>query len=260
MKIALFGYGKMGKEVEQIALRRRHTILLKIDTSNTASITKNDLKECDAAIEFTTPSSVIDNIKKCFDAEIPVVVGTTGWYAQLEEIKNLCREKNGCLFYASNFSIGVNIFFKVNEELAKIMNLYPEYDVSVEEIHHIHKLDSPSGTAITLANQIIKNINRKKRWNIRPGGWKNYIQTPNKKMEEWKNGRMENINEELEIISKRQGEVPGTHIVKYFSPIDDIEIIHTAHNRKGFALGAVLAAEFVQGKKGVFSMEDMMKF
>src|ERR1039458_9652054 len=217
MKIALFGYGKMGKEIEQIALLRGHEIVLKIDLNNIKNISKEDLKKCDTAIEFSTPANAMVNMKKCFDAGIPVVVGTTGWYDKLEEGKKICEEKNGCLFYASNFSIRVNIFFKVNEYLAKVMNNYPDYNISMEEIHHVHKLDSPSGTAISLANQIIENNKRKKK----------YVNTKTEKADE------------LEIISKREDEVPGTHSVKYFSSIDDIEIKHTAHNRKGFAMGAV---------------------
>lgn len=236
MRLALFGYGKMGKEIEQVALQRGHEIALKIDVDNINAITKDDLKKCDAAIEFSTPATAISNMTKCFDAGIPVVVGTTGWYDRLEKVKKICEERNGCLFYASNFSIGVNIFFKVNEHLAKMMNKYSDYDVSMEEIHHIHKLDAPSGTAISLANQIIGNVNRKKK----------YVNTKTTK------------SGELEIISKRIDEVPGTHTVNYFSSIDDIEIKHTAHNRKGFALGAILAAEFVRGKKGVFGMNDLM--
>ena len=237
MKIALFGYGKMGKEIEQIALLRGHEIVLKIDLNNIKNISKEDLKKCDTAIEFSTPANAMVNMKKCFDAGIPVVVGTTGWYDKLEEVKKICEEKNGCLFYASNFSIGVNIFFKVNEYLAKVMNNYPDYNISMEEIHHVHKLDSPSGTAISLANQIIENNKRKKK----------YVNTKTEKADE------------LEIISKREDEVPGTHTVKYFSSIDDIEIKHTAHNRKGFAMGAVLATEFMKGKKGIFGMNDLMQ-
>ena len=236
MKIALFGYGKMGKEIEQIALQRKHEIALKIDENNIASITKEDLQKCDVAIEFSTPASAVSNMTRCFLSGVPVVVGTTGWYDRLEKVKKLCEENDGCLFYASNFSIGVNIFFKMNEELAKIMNNYADYDVSMEEIHHVHKLDAPSGTAISLANQVTDNLKRKKKW----------VNTQTKK------------TDELEIISKRIDEVPGTHTVKYHSTIDDIEITHKAHNRKGFAMGAVLAAEFVKEKKGVFGMNDLM--
>ena len=237
MKIALFGYGKMGKEIEQIALHRGHEVVLKIDEYNFKSITREELKKCDVAIEFSTPQSAIANMTQCFLAGIPIVVGTTGWYDRLEKVKKICEETEGCLFYASNFSIGVNVFFKMNEQLAHMMNAYADYNVSMEEIHHVHKLDSPSGTAITLANQIVENLKRKKKWTNAPTERK----------------------DELEIISKRIDEVPGTHIVKYHSAIDDIEIKHTAHSRKGFAIGAVLAAEFIKGKQGVFGMHDLMQ-
>lgn len=237
MKIALLGYGKMGKEIEQIALSRGHEIIAKIDAHNAGPENTEQLKKANVAIEFSTPASVISNIHKCFENNIPIIVGTTGWNDKQEEIKKLCLEKKQSLFHASNFSIGVNIFFKVNEYLAKMMNNHTDYNVSIKEIHHIHKLDSPSGTALTLANNIIKNLERKNKW-------------------------VENISvkrNELEIISERQGEVPGTHIVKYFSEVDEIEISHVAHSRKGFALGAVLAAEFLKGKKGVFGMNDLLK-
>lgn len=256
MKIALFGYGKMGKEIEQIALERKHEIILKIDMHNAETFSKDELKKCDAAIEFSTPHTAIANMNKCFDAGVPVVVGTTGWYDKTEEVKKVCNQKNGCLFYASNFSVGVNIFFKVNEYLAKMMNNYPDYKISIEEIHHIHKLDAPSGTAISIANEVLKNISRKKEWKV----------NEEKKR---RSGEAENISDspvlpfsdsDLVITSKREGEVPGTHTVKYLSAIDDIEIMHKAHNRKGFALGAALAAEFVKGKKGIFGMNDLMQF
>lgn len=226
----------MGKEIEQAALLRGHTIVLKIDVNNIDSVAKDDLKNCDTAIEFSTPASALSNMTKCFEAGIPVVVGTTGWNDKLEEVKKLCKEKNGCLFYSSNFSIGVNIFFKVNEYLAELMNKYSDYNISLKEIHHVHKLDAPSGTAISLANQIIERVKRKSKW---------------------VNVSKEKENE-LEIISKRENEVPGTHSVKYFSAIDDIQITHTAHSRKGFALGAVMAAEFVEGKRGIFGMNNLM--
>ncbi len=247
MRLALFGYGKMGKEIEKIALLRHHEIALKIDIHNRSGVVQSDLQKCDAAIEFSTPQSAVENINKCFEAGIPVVVGTTGWYDKAEEIKVRCKEKNGCLFYSSNFSIGVNIFSKLNEHLAKIMNNHKEYNVSIEEIHHIHKLDAPSGTAITLANGIINNLERKSKW---------HTVTEQKKRG---NGETVNVSDaDLLITSKREGEVPGTHIVKYHSAIDDIEIKHTAHNRQGFAMGAVLAAEFVKGKKGIYGMNDLM--
>ena len=237
MKIGLYGYGKMGKEIEKIAISRGHSIALKIDINNANTITSADLKSCDAIIEFSTPHSVIPNMLKCFESGTPVVVGTTGWYDKADEMKKICKEKNACLFYASNFSIGVNIFFKVNEYLAKLMNNYEGYNVSIEEIHHIHKLDAPSGTGLSLANQILGNYSKKTKW----------VNTETNK------------ENELAIISKREGEVPGTHIIRYQSVIDDIEITHTAHNRQGFALGAVLAAEFVKGKKGIYGMNELMK-
>ncbi len=235
MKIILLGYGKMGKEIEKIALSRKHEVVLKVDEHNAKSITANDLKKGDVAIEFSTPHTVINNINLCFDAGLPVVVGTTGWYDQFETIKKKCLDKNQSLFHATNFSVGVNLFFKVNKYLAEIMNNYPEYEVSMEEIHHIHKLDKPSGTAITLATQVIEKINRKKNWSI-----------------EHKN------NDTLFIKDVREGEVPGTHIIKYSSAIDDIEIMHKAHNRKGFAQGSVLAAEFLANKKGIYTMDDLV--
>jgi len=235
MNIALFGYGKMGKEIEAIALKRNHNIVLKINKDNVSTISDSDLKKADVIIEFSTPHAVLENIKKCMNAQVPVVVGTTGWYDKFEEIKNICAEKNGGLFHATNFSLGVNLFFKVNTYLAELMNKYDDYDVSMEEIHHIHKLDKPSGTAITLAEQIIKKIDRKTNWSI-----------------ETKNP------ETLFIKDIREGEVPGTHIIKYQSEVDDIEIMHKAHNRKGFALGAVIAAEFLNGKKGIYTMSDII--
>ncbi len=236
MKIALIGYGKMGKEIEQIAISRGHSIVLKVDINNAASYTIEELKQADAAIEFSTPEAVIENIHKCFEANVPVVVGTTGWLKELEKIKAACTSKKQTLFYASNYSIGVNLFFKVNEYLAKLMNAYPEYNVGLEEIHHVHKLDSPSGTAISLANQILEN---------------------NKQKQKWVNALTEN-KDELGILSKRIDEVPGTHTVTYASSVDEISVTHTAHNRKGFALGAVIAAEWVQNKKGIFGMNDLL--
>jgi 4-hydroxy-tetrahydrodipicolinate reductase len=237
MKIALVGYGKMGREIEQIAISRGHEIILKVNASNSLTLTSEELRKADVAIEFSTPSSVLSNINKCFENNIPIVVGTTGWNDKAEDIKKVCTEKKQAIFYASNFSIGVNIFFKVNEYLAKIMNQYPEYNVTMNEIHHVHKKDSPSGTALTLAWQIIKNVDRKTKWVEKE------VANP----------------EELEIISRREGEVPGTHVVKYHSEVDSIEISHIANNRQGFALGAVMAAEFLKGKKGVYGMDDLLK-
>jgi 4-hydroxy-tetrahydrodipicolinate reductase len=236
MKIVLLGYGKMGKEIEKIALKRGHEIVLKVDKDNADTVTKEHLAKGDVAIEFSTPHTVLGNLSLCFDAGIPVVVGTTGWYGDFGKVTTECAKKNAALFHATNFSVGVNLFFKVNAYLAEIMNRYSEYDVSLEEIHHVHKLDKPSGTAITLAEQVIERIERKNKWSIDSSG-----------------------PEVLHITDKREGEVPGTHIVRYSSAIDDIEIMHKAHNRHGFALGAVLAAEFVKGKKGVFTMKDLLQ-
>ncbi len=237
MNIAIIGYGKMGREVEQMAISRWHTIVLTIDETNADSFSIEDLKKADVAIEFSTPQSAVNNIYKCFEANVPIVVGTTGWLDKMEEVKQVCRDKNQSLFYASNYSIGVNLFFKLNQYLAKLMNTYTDYNVALEEIHHTHKLDAPSGTAISLANQIIKEIDAKQKWVNEP---------------------TENKNE-LSIISKRIGEVPGTHTVTYNSAVDEISITHFAHNRKGFALGAVLAAEFIKGKKGIFGMANLIE-
>lgn len=226
----------MGKEIEQIAISRGHAIVMKVDISNAGSYSIDELKKVDVAIEFSTPDAVIKNIYNCFDANVPIVVGTTGWLNQLNDVKKNCIDKKQTLIYSSNFSIGVNLFFKLNEYLAKLMNTHSDYHISMEEIHHIHKLDSPSGTAISLANQIIENNIQKLKWI---------------------NSLSENKNE-LEIISKRIDEVPGTHSVTYSSAVDEISITHNAHNRKGFALGAVIAAEWVKDKKGVFGMNDLL--
>jgi len=236
MNIALFGYGKMGKEIEKIALSRGNKIVLIVDVNNADTYTLEELKKADAAIEFSTPETAIKNIYKCFEANVPIVVGTTGWLNRLDEVKKKCTDNNQTLFYASNYSIGVNLFLKLNTYLAKLMNQHAEYNVSMEEIHHIHKLDAPSGTAITIAEQIMQQVDSKKKW----------VNNPSDKAEE------------LAIISKRIGEVPGTHTVTYASDIDEISITHLAHNRKGFALGAVVAAEWVKEKKGIFGMNDLM--
>jgi 4-hydroxy-tetrahydrodipicolinate reductase len=238
LSIALIGYGKMGKTIEEIAIQRGHTIVLKIDVNTMDQFTKENLQQCDVAIEFTSPHSAVENINTCLRAGIPVVSGSTGWLNRWEEVKSICGHVNGALLYASNYSVGVNIFFEVNKQLAQLMNSHADYEVSMTEIHHTEKKDAPSGTAITLAEQILKNIGRKKKWvnntSLAPG--------------------------DLSIISERMDPAPGTHIVKYSSPIDDIEISHTAHNRKGFATGAVLAAEFLYDKKGIFSMKDVLGF
>lgn len=236
LKIALLGYGKMGKEVEKIALQWGHEIFLKIDSDADWEKTKESFPEADVAIEFSMPEVALSNIKKCFDCGVPVITGTTGWYEKLDEVKKLCMEKNGAIVYAPNFSIGVNIFFEVNKLLAKLMNNHPEYDVWMEEIHHIHKKDSPSGTAIMLANDIIQNISRKKNWKNAIGG----------------------ESADLGIRSLRIEEVPGTHTVTYESDADIIEIKHTAKNRRGLALGAVTASEWIIGKKGCFTIRDVI--
>lgn len=233
-KIVLIGYGKMGKTIEAIALQRGNNIVGRIDAGdNLDSFTG----EVDVAIEFTQPEAVVKNLKTCFDKGIPVVCGTTGWGHHQAEVENYCKSKNGTLLYSSNFSLGVNIFFKLNEYLARIMQNYPQYEVSIDETHHTQKKDAPSGTAISLANGILKNSTRKT---------------------EWKLGKTDNSNQ-LAIHSFRVDPAPGTHVVKYQSAIDDIEITHTAHSREGFALGAVLVAEWLAGKKGVFTMDDFLK-
>lgn len=234
MKIALLGYGKMGKEVEAIALQRRHDIVIKIDSKNAGSFNAN-FEGADIAIDFSLPDTAISNINKCFYAHVPIVVGTTGWYNFFSEVEAECIKQDGTMFYATNYSLGVNLFMRVNSYLASLMNTHDNYNVSIEEIHHIHKLDKPSGTAITLANDIIGRIDRKKKWSI-----------------------TEDNSETLFIKDVRQGEVPGTHMIKYNSAVDEIEIKHTAHNRKGFAFGALLAAEFIYGKKGIFTMQDLI--
>ena len=236
MKIALIGYGKMGKEIEKISLSRGHTIILKIDAHNLEDLNRSNLAQCDVAIEFTNPESAPENIKICLEAGCPVVCGTTGWLKRLEEMKNMCIRNDGAFLYASNFSIGVNIFFEVNKNLARMMAKNPEYDISIEEIHHTQKKDSPSGTAITLAEQVLKE---------------------SKVKDQWVNKHPEIISD-LGILSLRIDPAPGTHTVNYTSSIDDIKITHTAHNRKGFAQGAVLAAEFIIGKKGIFEMKDVL--
>lgn len=237
MKIALSGYGKMGKEIEKIALERGHEIVVKFNDPNDWVGKEKELAEADVAIEFSMPHSVVSNIFKCFDANVPVVVGTTGWFGQLEHVKDVCHEHNRSILYASNFSIGVNLFFEVNKVLAKLMNDHEEYSVTVEETHHTAKLDSPSGTAIKLAIDIIDNLDRKNLW-VNEKTDKDY---------------------ELEIVSHRVENVPGTHVVKYESDIDDIEIVHTAKSRVGFAKGAVVAAEWLTDKKGVYTMSDLLK-
>lgn len=236
MKIALIGYGKMGKEIEKIAIDRRHEIVLKIDINNHEDLTIENLQKADVAIEFTIPSSAVGNYKLCFEAGIPVVSGTTGWLHRKQEVTDLCKRYNGTFFGASNFSLGVNIFFAINKKLASLMADRDEYALGMTEIHHTQKLDAPSGTAITLAEDILENIPTKTKWV----------------------NHQTNDETELGIISERIGEVPGTHVIKYESNVDYIEIAHCAKNRKGFAFGAVLAAEFSFGKKGILTMNDLL--
>ncbi|HEY5690565.1 MAG TPA: 4-hydroxy-tetrahydrodipicolinate reductase [Cyclobacteriaceae bacterium] len=235
MKIVIIGYGKMGKAIERMAMQRGHTIIACIDTFDSPE--RKAIPDADVAIEFSQPDSVIHNLEACFDAQVPVVCGTTGWLEHKSAIEKSCVEHGGTLFYASNFSLGVNILFKVNAYLAKIMDSYPAYDVRIDEVHHTQKKDAPSGTAITLAEGILSNIQSKHRW-IHKGNA---------------------TAEDLVINSFRVDPTPGTHTVRYTSPIEDIEIKHTAHSRDGFVLGAILVAEWIQGKKGVLGMADFLK-
>lgn len=238
MKIALIGYGKMGKTIEQIALTRGHRIVSVIDITNPQDFNSDAFRSADVAIEFTTPATAFGNYMKCFEANVPVVSGTTGWLEHIDEIKEKCNREGKTFFYASNFSIGVNIFFALNKYLAKIMDRFPSYDVRMEEVHHIHKLDAPSGTAITLAEGITEHMKRKNRWTL------DKEETP----------------ADIAIRAVREGEVPGIHEIVYDSDVDYISIKHSAKSRQGFALGAVIAAEFTCGKKGFLGMEDMLKF
>ncbi|MDX1829123.1 MAG: 4-hydroxy-tetrahydrodipicolinate reductase [Lutibacter sp.] len=231
MKIALLGYGKMGKTIEKIALERGHEIVLKVDKNSS----NYDLDKVDVAIDFSVPTAAFNNIKKCIENNVAIVSGTTGWLKKYDEIVDFCKQKNGAFIYASNFSLGVNIFFELNKNLAKMMQNLNQYNISLEEIHHTKKLDAPSGTAITLAEDIIKNTS-KQSWAL------DVTTNPN----------------EIPIIAKRIPDVPGTHTVSYQSNVDTIEIKHTAHSREGFALGALVAAEWLFNKKGVFTMKDVL--
>ncbi|WP_395805591.1 4-hydroxy-tetrahydrodipicolinate reductase [Daejeonella sp.] len=245
MKIAILGYGKMGRIIEKFATERGHDIVLKVNIDNMEDLTVDNLQKADVAIDFSTPDSALSNIELCFDAKLPIVVGTTGWYGHLQEVKNKCEDGNNSLLYASNFSVGVNVFFFVNKILAKIMNKYPQYEVQVEEIHHTEKLDSPSGTAMTIAEGILSELGRKNEWvNELIGSGEELITKP----------------DQLLIESHRIEEVPGTHTVIYSSEVDDIEFKHKAHSRAGFALGAVLAAEWLQDKNGFYNITDMFDF
>ena len=237
MKIALIGYGKMGHIIERIARERGHEIVAIIDVNNQEEFNSEAFKSADAAIEFSMPSAAMDNYRRCFEANVPVIAGTTGWLENMPQIKEICKDGAQTFFYASNYSIGVNIFFALNKYLAKIMNNYPAYNVRMEEVHHIHKLDAPSGTAITLAEGILENIDSKDKWieGVEPAA------------------------NELGITAFRRDEVPGIHTVIYESDVDSISMTHDAKSREGFALGAVVAAEFIKGKKGFFTMDDLMK-
>lgn len=238
MKIALLGYGKMGKAIEAIALERDHEIGVIIDDEDDWMEKLDDLRDCDVAIDFSLPSTVVSNIMRCFDLNIPIVVGTTGWYDQLDSVVHDCQQRGQALFVASNFSIGMNIMFDLNRRLAKLMNGYEDYQVEIEETHHIHKLDAPSGTAITLANDIINELDRKDSWQLST--------TPGID------------GHAIPITSIREGEVPGIHEVVYDNEIDTITLSHSAKSRKGLALGAVLAAEYLFGKKGYYTMRDLL--
>jgi len=232
MKIALLGYGRMGKEIEKLALQRGHEVVLKI-----AEKQAYDITVADVAIDFSIPDAAFDNITHCLQYQVPVISGTTGWLDRYEEAVEICKQHQGSFIYASNFSLGVNIFFELNKQLAKMMRQWSDYNISVEEIHHTKKLDAPSGTAITLAEGIIEHTD-KANWKLSSEGTSS--------------------ENEIPIEAKRIPEVPGTHIINYDSEIDTIEIKHTAHNRKGFALGAIIAAEWIVGKTGVYTMKDVL--
>ena len=235
MKAAIIGYGKMGHEIEQVLLRRGHTIGLIIDENNRSELTPSALRDIDVAIEFTTPDTAYDNILACIESGTAVVSGTTGWTQRLPELQQRCREVGGTMIYSSNYSLGVNVAFRVNRYLAELMNRFDSYDVRIEEIHHIHKKDAPSGTAITLADDIIARMERKSNW-----------------ADAGKAGASD-----IAITSVREGEVPGTHTVTYESDDDVLELRHTLKSRRALAVGAVVAAEFICGKKGVFSIDDL---
>ena len=230
MKIALLGYGKMGKAIETIALKRGHTIVLK-----TSEPVDEKIKKADVAIDFSIPTAAYNNISDCINNNIPVISGTTGWLENYDKAVDLCKEKNGAFIYASNFSLGVNVFFELNRTLAKMMSSLKDYNVSLEEIHHTQKLDAPSGTAITLANAVIDEHTEYNKWTLDS-----------------------NIPGSIPILAKRIENVPGTHSIEYKSKVDTIEIKHTAHSREGFALGAVIAAEWIVDKSGVFTMKDVL--
>ncbi|MEA3446604.1 MAG: 4-hydroxy-tetrahydrodipicolinate reductase [Bacteroidota bacterium] len=237
MKIALIGYGKMGKEVEALAKDRKHEIIVTIDKAGFTKKALMALKNADVAIEFSTPETAFDNFLKCFEYGVPVVSGTTGWLGRFKELEDVCKSKNAGFFYASNFSLGVNLFFEINKKLAQLISPYSDYQLSIEEIHHTKKLDAPSGTAISLANDIIAEQNQKTTWVCNTDALEN----------------------EIPISAIRIENITGTHTIKYDSPVDCIEISHKAKNRKGFALGAIIAAEFMNGKKGIYGMKELLQ-
>lgn len=236
MNIAIIGYGKMGKMIEQLAIAKGHSIGLIIDIENQSDLNTENLKSIDCAIEFTTPQAAVNNFLTCFENGIPVVSGTTGWLNQLDMVKTKCLHHNGAFFYASNFSLGVNILFKLNDYLAQIMEKFKDYNVTIDETHHIHKLDKPSGTAISLANQILEKNQSKQQWSLNPAN-----------------------SNDLKISSHRKDEIVGIHKITYQSPIDEITIAHEAFSRKGFIIGAIMSAEFLKDKKGIFGMDDLLK-
>lgn len=238
MNIAIIGYGKMGHEIEKICRERGHNIVCTIDANEEAKFDSDEFKSADVAIEFSSPESALNNYKLAFAANVPVVSGTTGWLDKIGVVKEACEKDGQTFFYASNFSLGVNILFAVNKYLANIMNDFPEYDVHVDETHHMHKLDAPSGTALTIAEGILQSLERKKQWKL----------------------DKQNSDDDLQINAFREGEVPGIHTIKYESEVDSITLSHDAKSRKGFALGAVVAAEFAAKKKGFLGMEDLLPF
>ena len=239
----------MGKAVEALALERRHEVAATIDDEDDWMEKLDDLRDCDVAIEFSTPATVVGNIMRCFDMDMPVVVGTTGWYDQLESVVHDCRQRGKALFVASNFSIGMNIMFEMNRRLAQLMNRHEEYEVAITETHHVHKLDAPSGTAITLANDIIEELDRKSEWMLCKTVTAQGVAEANRRLKK----------DVVPITAIRQDEVPGIHEVVYDSDIDTLTLRHSAKSRKGLALGALLAAEYLQGKQGYYTMKDLLQ-
>lgn len=247
MNIAIIGYGKMGKVIESEAATRGMKVAVTVDNDDDWASKGDALRHCDVAIEFSTPDTAVTNIRRCFDMDLPVVVGTTGWYDRLDAVVDECRNRNQALFVASNFSIGMNIMFILNRHLAQLMDRYDDYSVSISETHHIHKVDAPSGTAITLANDIIDNVGRLDDWHLARDP-RNPDNADAKR----------DVKSSLPVESYREGEVPGTHTVTYDSPVDTITLSHSAKSRKGLAVGALLAAQFLVGKKGYYTMNDLL--